>query len=405
MKVLHIIGGNLNGGAARGALWLHHGLLDIGVDSKVLTNSEDIMQDPSIETIVTGNKERLKYLLTLGFDQLPLKMYKNRKKTIFSTSLCGYDLTKSWLYDWADVIHLHWINGGFINIKHLKKINKPVIWTLRDMWPFTGGCHVSMNCERYKTGCGQCVQLGSNKKNDLSRYILNRKKRYYPKNIKVVGISNWISNEAKESIIFSEHDIRTIFNNIDCGDFIPIEKSVAKEVLGLRTEKQIVLAGGIDLKAAYKGFDKYLQAIGLLDKNRHFLAFFGNNDLVESLGFEYKSFNFVHDTMSLRLIYSAADVFVAPSIIESFGKTLTEAMACGTPVVCFDSTGPRDIVDHKINGYKAIPFSSEDLCQGIQWVLNHKEIENINLNARHKALEMFDSKVIAMQYLKLYQTL
>jgi len=174
---------------------------------------------------------------------------------------------------------------------------------------------------------------------------------------------------------------------------------------GIKTDKKIILAGAQSLKGFYKGFDKFIEAINLLDKDKYFLCFFGNLDksVAESLEFEYKNFGFLHDTVSLRVLYSASDVFVAPSIMEAFGKTLAEAMACNTPVVCFDATGPKDIVDHKINGYKAIPFESRDLANGIEWILNNKNHNELCQNAREKVLREFDSVVVAKKYIKLYE--
>ncbi len=129
-----------------------------------------------------------------------------------------------------------------------------------------------------------------------------------------------------------------------------------------------------------------------------------DESIIKESGFDYKSLGFLHDTISLRLAYSASDVFVAPSLMDAFGKTLAESMACGTPVVCFDATGPRDIVDHKVNGYKASPYMAEDLAAGIDCVLSdenrHKEL---CINAMEKAVACFDIKKVARQYAALYR--
>jgi len=404
-NILHVVAGNLSGGAARGAYWLHLGLIDLGYNSKILINSVESIQDITVTSIITNKKNKLINIKRYQLDQLPLKLYRKRQGLIFSTATQGFNITKHPLYKWADIIHLHWINGGFINTKHLAKIRKPMLWTMRDMWPFTGGCHVSMGCEKYKTGCGSCIQLGSIRDCDLSRFIIKRKQKYYPKNMKIVGISNWLSECARESKVFKEFDVRTIYNNINCNDFFPVNKSLSREMLGIKTSKQIILAGAQNSNEIHKGFDNFKNALRLLDKDKFFLAFFGrlNNEAAKELGFEYKNFGVLHDIISLRLVYSAADVFVAPTQMDAFGKTLAEAMACGTPVVCFDATGPKDIVDHKQNGYKAKPFESDDLSQGIIWVLNNDKPTKLSQSARLKAVTTFDSKIIAKQYISLYQ--
>ena len=403
MKVLHIVAGDLNGGAARGAYWLHSGLKELGVESKIFTNSKITLGDDSVITTMTTKKDKLFGIIRRQLDNIFTVYYKKRKRIIFSTGFFGVDFTKTKEYQEADIIHLHWING-LVNIKHLSKINKPIVWTIRDMWPLTGGCHYSMECEKYKTGCGNCEQLNSNGSYDLSKYIINRKKKYIPKNIKLVGISHWLSDKAKESDLFRDFDIRTISNNIDTNEFFVVDKKVAKEILGIITDKKIILCGSISLKDFYKGFSKYVDALKQLDSNKYFLCFFGNLDksVPDELGFEYKSFGYLNDNISLRLAYSCADIFVSPSLMDGFGKTIAEAMACGTPVICFDATGPKDIVTHKVDGYKAKPFESKDLARGIECVLNNDNYDELCVKAREKVMREFDVEIVSRKYIKLY---
>lgn len=405
MKVLHLAGGELRGGAGRGAYWLHQGLIELGVDSKILSNAKDTLGDSTVESITKTKKQKIINMLRAQLDSLPTCLYPKRKRVIFSTSFFGYDFTKHPLYHWADIIHLHWINGVFVNIKHLSKVKKPIIWTMRDMWPMTGGCHYSIDCEGFKSGCGNCKQLNSKSNYDLSWWIVKRKIKYFPKNMKIVAISHWLGDKAKESIIFKDFDIRTIPNNVNCKEFFPVEKKIARDILGINTNKKVILTGAQSLKDFYKGFVKFIEAVKSLDKNKYLLVFFGNldDDALNDFGFEYKNFGFLYDIVSLQLLYSAADVFVAPSIMDAFGKTLAESMACGTPVVCFDATGPRDIVSHKIDGYKAKPFDPTDLANGIEWILNTSNYEEICKNAREKVLKDFDSRVVAQRYIELYK--
>jgi glycosyltransferase involved in cell wall biosynthesis len=405
MKVLHIVGGGLRGGAARGAYWLHQGLIELGVDSKILSNAEDTLNDPKIESISKTKKQKINNMLRVQLDLLPTHLYSKRRRVIFNASFFGYDFTTHRLYNWADIIHLHWINDGFINIKHLSKVKKPIIWTMRDMWPMTGGCHYSMDCENFRSGCGNCKQLNSQRKYDLSWWVIKRKIKYFPKNMKIVGISYWLSDKARESIVFKDFDIRTIHNNLNCKEFFPVERTVARDVLEINTNKKIILAGAQNLKDFYKGFVKFIEAVKYLDKNKYLLVFFGNidDDSINNLGFEYKNFGFLYDIVSLRLLNSASDVFVSSSIMDAFGKTLAESMACGTPVVCFDATGPRDIISHKIDGYKAKPFDAIDLARGIEWITEDEKRWNIlSKQARQKVEKEFRLELIAQKYLDLY---
>ncbi|MGV8095623.1 MAG: glycosyltransferase family 4 protein [Mangrovibacterium sp.] len=404
MKVLHIISGDLNGGAAKGAYWLHQGLLERGIDSRVLTNALDSFGDPSVISINSTSWQRFKNGVIHQIDKSVLGFYPHREKQIFSPALVGYNFLSHPAYQWADIIHLHWINGGMVNIKHLSRIKKPIVWTLRDMWAMTGGCHYSLTCDRYKIGCGKCVQLKSRNSYDLSRINFNRKNKFLPNKCIYVGISPWLADAAKESKLLKERDVRMIFNNVSSSDFFPLDKKQARSVLQIDTSKKIILAGAQKITDPYKGFDKLLDAVSLLDPSEYYLVFFGRiaDDAADKTGLEYKSFGFVYDTVTLRLLYSAADLFVAPSLMDAFGKTLVESMACGTPVVCFDATGPKDIVDHKENGYKAIPYDPDDLKRGIEWIAHADNYDQISKRAREKAITAFDSKHIAEQYHKIY---
>lgn len=398
--------GSLHSGAGRGACWLHRGLKNIGVESKLLTDSSDTLGDNDVATIAVSLKNKVKAKISTQLDSMPTKLYRNRKKSNFSTGFWGKGFYKSELIDWADIIHLHWINGGFINIKYLSKIQKPLIWTMRDMWPMTGGCHYSMGCENYTSGCGRCPQLGSARQRDLSRIVYWRKKRYLPRNMKVVGISHWLSDCAKYSSLFKNFDIRTISNNIDCTEFFPIDKKISRNILNIPEDKKVILIGAINIENVYKGLDKFLDSLNYISKENLYIVSFGKisqNNFFKDIGISYTALGYLHDIISLRLAYSGADVFVAPSLMDSFGKTLAESMACGTPVVCFDATGPMDIVDHKENGYRAIPFDPKDLAKGIEWVLDDKlRYRSLVKNARLKVEKEFDIHVIAQKYKELY---
>jgi len=407
MKIVHIVAGSMRGGAARGAYWLHLGLQELGVESKILTNSSSTLGDASVVSMIQSKKEKVLNFIRSQLDYFLIRFYFKRKRVAFSSAIIGIDLINQDEYKEADIIHLHWITGGFINIKDLAKIDKPIVWTIRDMWPMTGGCHYSMGCEKYKMECRSCEQLGSHREYDLSTFILNRKKKYLPKNITIVGISRWISEEAKKSALFKYKNftIETISNTIDLREFFPIDKKKARERLGIKTDKKILLVGSTSVSDFYKGFNKYLEAIKVLDKKQYFLCFFGNFDsqLANTLGYEYKNFGYIQDNSVLRLIYSCADVFIAPSLMDAFGKTLAESMACGTPVVCFNATGPRDIVTHQQNGYLARPFDPIDLANGIKWILNANNYDELCQNGREKVINSFDNLVIAQEYLNLYE--
>ncbi len=406
MKVLHLQSGELSGGAARGAYSLHRALRQIGVDSHLMISGRSDVSDPSVSALSTSAIRHADLVLRNRFGNLPERLYRSRHRLIFNTGFAGLRYQSTEEYRQADIIHLHWISG-FVSIRSLASIDKPIVWTLRDMWPFTGGCHVAMDCTRFMSGCGSCPQLSSHFKWDLSKLVLNNKVLSIPRKTRVVGISHWISQCAKNSTIFNCFNIQTIHNNIDTDAFFPIPMGFARFALGLEEEAHIVLVGAHSLSDSWKAFDLFVEAINTIPIGRLHVVIFGrvHSDILEKIRHPAKTLGFLSDTVSLRLAYSAANVFVAPSRLDAFGKTLAESMACGTPVVCFDATGPADIVEHQLTGYKAHPFDSDDLAKGIEWVLSIDEERSLlmRVHSRERAVSLFDSRVIARQYSQLYE--
>jgi glycosyltransferase involved in cell wall biosynthesis len=408
MKILHLVAGSLGGGAARGAYWLHQAQRELGIDSTILTNAKDNLGDASVISLAQTPLKKLMFALLPRLGILPVKLYRKRKPVIFNTGFEGVDFTKHPAYKAADIVHLHWING-LVSMRTLRKVGKPIVWTMRDMWPLTGGCHYSIDCERYSIGCGQCPQLNSQRVHDLSRLIVANKRASFPKHLRAIGISHWLSECATKSFVFEGLEVETISNNVNTSDFFPIKKSTARNAIGVKSDKKLILVGAQNISDFYKGFRLFVEALKFLNTEPLHFLFFGKASDAElsQLNVEYTNLGFLSDTLSLRLAYSAANVFVAPSRMDAFGKTLAEAMACGTPVVCFDATGPKDIVEHKTTGYKAEPFEPESLAMGIQWVLDCSPDDYARLCtcARDRVASHFDSRVIAKQYLALYQRL
>ena len=406
MKVLHLVAGELNGGAARGAYWLHQALRDLGVDSAILTSAKDSLGDESVISLADSALGKLKFAVQRRMGQLPLKLYRNRRPTIFNTGIDGVDFTRHPAYASADLVHLHWVIG-LVSNRALRKVKKPVVWTLRDMWPLTGGCHHSLECDRYTEGCGSCPQLGSTRERDLTRFVLRHKQASLPKDIRIVGMSRWMSDCASKSAVFRARQVTTISNNVDTELFSPLPKKLARQALGFDEDRKIVLVGAQDVASVYKGFDLFVEALESLTKDNIHVVLFGKTSggIPELPGVPITSLGFLSDAIALRLAYSAADVFVAPSLADAFGKTLVEAMSCGTPVVCFNATGPKDIVEHQVTGYRATPFIAQDLAHGIQWVLDQplEAYAKMCRAAHDRAQQRFDSRVIAQQYLDLYR--
>ncbi len=409
MKVVHIVAGDLSGGAAKGAYNIHKALRKKGVESFLLTNGKNNSKDPYVISVSESKISKIINLLRPRFEQLKLKRYRKSLNTIKSSGEPPFavNFSKYKQVQEADIINLHWINGGMININSLKRINKPIVWTVRDMWPLTGICHYALGCEKYKTGCGQCFQLGSNKKKDLS-YKISHLKRKIAKNIVTVSVSRWIHEQVSASYPFKNSKNIYIQNCIDTSEFEKINKETAKNILNIPLDKKIILMGAQNVNDSYKG-GKYLkELIEKLNANKYFVLLLGRcnselKELLEKHNLQYRIMGFISDSLSLRIIYSASDVFVMLSIQDALPKMPVEAMCCGTPVVSFDTSGLKDIVDHKQNGYRANAFDVNDLLNGIMWICENEQYGTLCSNAVEKATTYFDANIVADKYIELYK--
>jgi glycosyltransferase involved in cell wall biosynthesis len=404
VRVLHVAGDTLSSGAGRGAYWLHRGLVARGVDSRFLV-TDICPEDPTVTPFGSPDGMARQRTWRRRIDKAPLVFYPRRRSQIFSTAWTGADLTTHEEYRRADVINLHWVNGGLLSIASIGRIRKPVVWTLRDMWPFTGGCHYALDCARYETGCGRCPHLGSECERDLSARIVRRKRRALPPMMAAVGISRWIAECARRSVVFEGKRVEAILNCIDTQAFRPMDKAEAKRSLGVDPDRPMVLAGATAVTEFYKGADLYRVALERVATVGWTFAEFGRPSSDENWPVPVRRFGYQTDSDALRTIYAAADVFVLPSRQDAFAKTGAEALACGTPVACFDSAGPRDIVDHLQTGWKARPFDPDDLAAGLRWILETEDRRRMLCDAAARAAHRFSPDVAAGQYEDLYRSL
>jgi glycosyltransferase involved in cell wall biosynthesis len=406
MKILTVNTSDIQGGAAQAAYRLHNSLLAQDIESQMLVQ-EKSSDDWTVESLPISKIQKGFSLLRSIIDNIPVKFYKNRTETLFSPSWLGFSNIVNRINELnPDIVHFHWICGGMINIKKIAKINAPIVWSLHDMWAFTGGCHYDENCSGYIKDCKKCKVLGV-ESSALSSKGLKRKERVYAikKNIYLVPTSTWIEKMARKSH-FCNHLKGVLYNPLDLSLFKKISKKSIRKYFNIEKNRKVVLFGAASpFSDKRKGFKELSEALKLL-KNKDILLFIIGATKPKELtvnGFEVKYIPYLKDEISLPLIYNAADVTVVPSLQETFGQMSSESLACETPVVGFDSTGTADIVDHKKNGYLAKPFSPEDLAVGIEWILNSSDYDELCLHARKKVLREFDSGVVARKYINLYK--
>ncbi len=408
MKIVTVNHSDIGGGAAKAAYRLHSSFLDNNINSIFFVYIKK-SNDPSV--IAYSKKySSFKSVIRNTLEMLPLRLYKKRSPIFFSAAwVRSSNIIREINRLKPDIVHLHWICGGMLRIEDLVKINAPIVWTLHDNWVFTGGCHVKWECEKYKQSCGSCPRLGSKKENDLSNRIWKRKKKAFSKikNLSLIGPSNWILKCSKESSLLKNNYHINIPNPLDIFKFKPVDKNAARELWNLPKNKKLILYGAVDATSDInKGFKEFSEAIQKLSCENVELIVFGGPTRNESdlFGLKTHHIGFLNDEESLITLYSSADCMVVPSLQEAFGQTASEAMACQTPVVAFNHSGLKDIVDHKVNGYLAIPFDTDDLSRGIDWVLNKgTNYKELCVNARNKIVHNFNSDLIVENHIKLYR--
>lgn len=402
MKVVHICFWEKQGGAAIAANRLHNAMLDCNINSQMIV-CENLTNDRFI--IPLNDKiSRLKLLLYRVVESRLLAKYRPYVGD-FSVSFYGLPVSQHEAVKKADVIYLHWINKNILSIQEIAKIlklNKPVIWFCHDMWAFTGGCHHSFGCSNYKLGCGNCKLLGSISKKDIAFRIFEKKRRLLQKkyNLFFLVPSEWMYECISASRLFSRHTKAVIPNSINMNVFKIINRNVARRILNLPPNEKIVLFGAdLGTNNPYKGWQYLRETLKMFSFDAFVVSTFGSTTNVET-EISQKVYNFgrINDVYTLVLLYNACDVFVIPSLAESFGQTALESIACGTPVVGFKVGGIPDIVKHKKNGYLAEYKNSLSLFEGITWVLADENLNYLTANCRNTILS-FSSSSVLMEHL------
>ncbi len=408
IKILHLSMHECSG-AGRAAVRLHQGLLQESYDSSMLVLQKGL-QGPLIFQIPPPLVSLKKVQAKLLGSQLRRVTRTTTTFSINATPSLILQLIKRFK---ADIINLHWVGWDYLKIEDLRRLQVPLVWTLQDMWPFTGGCHYNGTCDRYMKSCGACPQLQSTKDTDLSRWVWQRKMKAWKElDLTIVAPSQWIADCARQSSLFGDRRIEVIPFCLDTQVYQPVDRQMARAALNLPLDRQIVLFGALSaMQDERKGFQFLLPALQKLSQSgwgdRIELVIFGASepDTPTNLGFTTHYLGSLNDE-GLVNAYSAADVMIVPSTQESFGQTASESLACGTPVVAFNTTGLKDIVDHQQNGYLAKPYDAMDLAHGITWVLEDNErLSNLKVQALEKVRQAFSLEIQPRQYVSLYKSI
>ena len=409
MKILHLAYSNYLGGASKATNRLHRALIKKGINSIILvdeTNNED-------HTIINNTSFFSKYLIYLRkFITWPLiKLFKTKNTSNHSISLLPSRWVKYINSSDADLVNLHWVQRETISISDIAKIQKPIVWTIQDMWAFAGAEHYTTDF-RWREGYTSKNRVKGEIGFDINYWTWSRKIKHWKSPIKMIAPSNWIAGLIKESQLMKNWDVEIIPNCIDTRIWQPLNKTYARKLLNLPQNVPILLYGAIGgEKDPRKGFNLFVDSLKYIKNNKSFkdiqILVFGqkNSDYKNNIDFPIHNLGTVNDDIHLRTIYSAADLMAIPSRQDNLPNTGLEAGSIGLPVVAFNIGGLSDIILHKYNGYLANPFNTKDFANGLIWVLKQKDNLKLNLKVRRHTINTFSYELIASKYIALYESI
>lgn len=414
MKIVHLSTSDAMGGAARAAYRVHSGLRTLGHDSSMCVLARNTL-DKTVHVVSPSRAfiDRVRRRLRRELLKQALEPYVSTRPAgleIYSEdrTLFGRDILRQ--IPRADIINLHWVAGFLDYVQCLPLLAKraPLVWRMADMNVFTGGCHYDQGCGRYAAQCGQCPQLGSHDNGDLSRKVWQRKRRTFSSmadnRLHVVATSRWIAQKAAQSSLLGRFPVTVIPNGLDLRVFKPGDRQQARQQLNLPVAPKIVLFVADDVDNPRKGMSLLIGAMNRLSdlKNILLVSVGRGADKMHFTG-PHQSLGFIRDDRLMSLAYSAADVFVIPSLHESFGQTAIEAMACGTPVIGFRSGGVEDTIRHQETGVLVPASDMEALSLAITDLLGDEPKRLAMANrCRERAVSEYDIEYIASRYVELY---
>ena len=417
MKILLVGKHPGKGGAAIAATRLMEALREKGVEASMLVQ-DGADEAKGIYSTTRGPVKRTINLLRFIIERLVFLRYERSSsiRFLFSLANTGESISRNPLVKEADVIHLHWINAGFLSLKtlgELLKSGKPVVWTFHDMWPFTGGCHYALDCKEYTRECGDCPFLKNPRKGDLSHRIWRKKQKLFKESqVTVITPSRWLQKCVGESSLLHHWQVSAIHNPVKPQLFKPADREEVCRKLGLNPGKKYILFGAATMKNVLKGFNYFLEATRTIagdagiEKDVEILLFGKTReDVAQSFPLKTTNISFVQSINTLVELYSVSHLFVIPSLQDNLPNTIIESMLCGTPVVGFNTGGIPEMIEHQVNGYLAEYKSSADLAKGMNWVLSCSSYDQLSADTRNSALERFSMERSVDMHLDLYREL
>ncbi|MDR2937574.1 MAG: glycosyltransferase family 4 protein [Prevotellaceae bacterium] len=418
MKVVLLSTSERTGGAAIAANRLMRALGKAGHEVHMLVRDRQTSDENVISVNTSWLKAKINFL-RFAWERFVIFAHNRfSRKNLFSISIAntGTNISRHPLVKSADIIHLHWINQGFLSLKNIRQLTmlgKPIVWTMHDMWAATGICHYTASCEKYRLACRHCPMLTGGKSKDLSQKTLRKKEKSGFAQIHYVGCSRWIAEQAKSSKLLSSAAFGSIPNAIDTEVFYPSAKSAARKKLQLPADKRLLLFSAAKISDTRKGGAYFVEACNMIYQKypeaaqdiEIVLMGKGDEAFFSTIKMAAHTLRYIASEAELAEGYAAVDAFVIPSLEDNLPNTIMESLACGTPCVGFNVGGIPEMIDHKKNGYVAEYKSAEDLAKGIYWTLFESNYEELSANARQKTVDCYSEEVVARQYTEVYKNL
>ena len=411
MRILHLSSYDARGGAAIAADLIHGGLVSAGIDSRMWVRRKH----GHTSGVISSTRWSAQVIIRIRrrYELLRARMAGWNRCGAFSPGVAGGSLRPVIRRFRPEIVHLHWICDGFVSVRALAELDVPVVWTLHDMWPLTGGCHYAGSCRGFESKCGCCPLLGARRVKDLSHIMLRAKTEVFNQlELVVVSPSRWLAREAARSMPLHRCDIHVVPNGIDTTRFHPRPARGARQALGLPDSGILIVGGASRFRIdPRKGFDLFLRVIRELQarvQQEIRVAVFGTGarSEIDCDGLRVVELGGVEDATTLVSIYQAADFFLAPSREDNLPNTLLEALACGVPCAGFNIGGFPDVIRDDQTGCLAAPFDTRDLaCRIAEVIVRPDRLAEMRTRARALAEAEFSIPVMIRGYTRIYEGL
>lgn len=412
MRVVHLSHTDGGAGAGRAAYRIHAALRELGVDSRMLVSKKRTV-DPSVKAIADSGLGQWRVRVAEYLEARTGRALARDASVFLSPSRYGYfrPVSAAQVRE-ADVVAIYWINGAYIAPESLAEINKPLVWRLSDVWPFTGGCHYPGTCERFESQCGDCPQLRQPAPEDAAHSLWLRKQRVWRAlDLTVVAPSNWMAGLARRSSLFADRRVEVIPTGVDLERYRPGNRAAARARWGLPQDRLLVLFGAMspadDVRKGYRELRSALEVVAQspLASRIHAVVFGSDAPLpADLLPIPAVSLGRLQGDEALAAAYNCADLVVVPSLEDNLPNVALEAIACGAPVAAFNVCGMPDIVRDGWNGRLVPRVDPEGLGRALVEMLSDSEsLLTMRLNARQRAQRSFSLKDQAKAYLALYE--